>query len=171
MGLEVMTRDEVMELAHRARIEAISPRLEAIFLALELPDHEISLLLTDDDEIQELNAAWREVDGPTDVLSFPLYEPSELPSEPAALGDIIISLTYARGLVDTEEHRRRVAETLGVAAAELAWSLADEVAFLFVHGLLHLLGYDHGTPEEEEEMRAMELHLWRILCPAPTSSQ
>lgn len=142
----------------------ITTPLATIFRALELPDPEISLVLTDDAEIQSLNAQWRGEDKPTDVLSFPIYEPNELPDDPFALGDIIISIPCAERMVATRGHRNRVAEELGVEPDTLEWELDDEVAFLFLHGLLHLLGYDHATDEEEREMKAMEKRLWLLVA-------
>ena len=143
--------------------ETITRHLATIFHALELLDPEISLLLTDDQEIQALNQTWRGEDKPTDVLSFPIYEAEELPEDPFALGDIVISVPYAERMVSSREHRQRVAEELGVDAESLTWRLEEEVAFLFVHGLLHLIGYDHGDPEEEAEMKDMERKLWTIM--------
>lgn len=130
---------------------------------MDLPDPEVSVVLTDDEEIQTLNLQWRGEDKPTDVLSFPIYEPDELPDEPFALGDIIISVPCAERMVASQEHLQRVALELGVEPETLHWNLEEEVAFLFVHGLLHLIGYDHGDPEEEARMKAMEQHLWSIM--------
>lgn len=133
-------------------------------------------MLTDDEEIQKLNLQWRGEDHATDVLSFPLYEADELPDDPMALGDIVISLPYAERLVDSEDHRRRLAESAGVEPEELRWTLVDEVAFLFVHGLLHLIGHDHAEPEEEAEMRAEEQRIWQLVTqtletsPAPQNA-
>lgn len=120
------------------------------------------MVLTDDAEIRKLNARWRDVDAPTDVLSFPLWEASTLPDGPGApLGDVIISLPYAQRTCDDARHRQRVAEDLGVDAEELTWGLAEEVDFLLIHGLLHLLGHDHAATDEEARMRAEEARLWK----------
>jgi len=73
---------------------------------------------------------------------------------------LVINLEYAERLVETREHTARVADELGVPAAELDWSLAEEVQFLFIHGLLHLLGHTHANPDDETEMRAAERRLW-----------
>lgn len=105
--------------------------------------YEVSIVLTDDAEIQRLNREFRHVDAPTDVLSFPLLEPEETvplpPEAPVHLGDIVISLDRARA-----------------QAQEYGHSLRREIAYLTVHGLLHLLGYDHETPAEQRQMRAKE---------------
>jgi len=106
----------------------------------------VSLTFTDDEGIRELNRRFRGVDAPTDVLSFPMREageqgPEALPAGEAAfeeeepLGDIVISLP--RALAQAEEYGH---------------SAEREIGFLFVHGLLHLLGYDHDTEEREREM-------------------
>jgi probable rRNA maturation factor len=99
-----------------------------------LADHgargEVALSLVDDAEIRQLNRRWRGVDAPTDVLSFPL-EDEEL------LGDVVVSL-------ETAERQSRA----------FGHSLRREVAFLAVHGTLHLLGYDHDTPDAEARMQA-----------------
>ncbi|MBE3580141.1 MAG: rRNA maturation RNase YbeY [Thermoanaerobacteraceae bacterium] len=102
---------------------------------------EVSVTLVDDAEIRRLNLMYRGVDAPTDVLSFPLQDEEEV--EPPIegeegellLGDILISL-----------------ETAARQAAAYGHSLEREVGFLALHGFLHLLGYDHDTPEREEIM-------------------
>ena len=95
-------------------------------------DCEISLLITDDARIHELNKEYREKDKATDVLSFPMSEdPFE---EGGMLGDIVISI-----------------ETAKEQAKEADIPLDREVAFLFIHGLLHLMGFDHELSSEDEE--------------------
>ena len=98
-------------------------------------DAEVSVTLTDDDAIRELNRSYRQIDRPTDVLSFPLYEKDELEAaeSPVALGDVVISLERAEK-----------------QAAEYGHSPERETAFLTVHSILHLLGYDHETSEADE---------------------
>lgn len=104
---------------------------------------EVSVVLTHDVEIHELNRQWRGVDKPTDVLSFPLYdtfdEIDRADGEPISLGDVVISMDTAR-----------------CEALERSVSLDEVVAHLMVHGVLHLLGYDHAAPDEEREMRRCE---------------
>lgn len=101
---------------------------------------EISVSFVDKEEIRKLNLEYRGIDKETDVLSFPLTEPkawAELESFPAiALGDIIICTDIA------EEQCKHYGH-----------SFERELGFLTVHGLLHLAGYDHMNPSEEEEMR------------------
>lgn len=105
----------------------------------QVPLAEVSVTVVDDEEIHQLNQEYRQVDRPTDVLSFPQLEPGEdwnLGDEiPVPLGDLVISLPQA------EEQAKRYGH-----------SLEREMGFLAVHGFLHLLGYDHGTEEEEAEM-------------------
>jgi probable rRNA maturation factor len=104
---------------------------------------ELSLLLTDDERIRALNHAYRRQDKPTDVLSFPLWEhqpPTPPGSAALPLGDIVISLPRA-----------------AAQAQELGHSALRETVFLFVHGLLHLLGYDHEQGAlEEQHMFALQ---------------
>ena len=93
-------------------------------------DCEVSVTFTDDEGIRALNRSYREIDRATDVLSFPLFEESDTEKQ---LGDIVISLERA------EEQ-----------ANEIGHSREHEAAFLTVHSVLHLLGYDHETGEEDE---------------------
>lgn len=144
--------------------QVIVKKAASHFRALGLTDPELSVVLTDNAQIGQLNAQWRQEDKPTDVLSFPLHEPTEpgqLGDDVFALGDIVISVEYAEKLVETQDHHQRVAQELGVPADELSWELADEIHFLLIHGLLHLVGYDHATEQEELEMKAQEKALWQ----------
>lgn len=99
---------------------------------------QVSVTLTDNAGIRELNRTYREIDRETDVLSFPLidFEGGEEPPVDSAevmLGDIVLSLEKAQA-----------------QAEEFGHSFAREVAFLTVHSMLHLLGYDHVNSEEED---------------------
>ncbi|MEZ5931448.1 MAG: rRNA maturation RNase YbeY [Alphaproteobacteria bacterium] len=112
---------------------------------------EVSLLLTDDREIRALNAAYRNKDRATNVLSFPGLDlidgKADVGRPPAAvLGDIVIS------------HERLVAE-----AAELEKAPLDHFAHLLVHGTLHLLGYDHEDDGRAEVMEALEARVLKTL--------
>ena len=114
-------------------------------------DCEISVTLTDNAGIQALNNQYRNIDAPTDVLSFPLveYESTEEPpaDEANMLGDIVISLERAEEQAD-----------------EFGHSFEREVAFLTVHSMLHLLGYDHvNSEEEDEEMRSRQREIMKTL--------
>lgn len=89
---------------------------------------EISILLTDDQEIQDLNRRFRNIDEPTDVLTFPA-------DNPMLLGDIAISIPFAE----------RQAKLRNVATSQ-------EIAFLAIHGALHLLGFDDESEDDRSEM-------------------
>ncbi len=134
-----------------------------MYEALKLDDPFVSVLLCGDENIRQLNERWRGVDEATDVLSFPAHSPQDMPEAPRHLGDIVISIPCAERYVESQDHQRRMASELGTSPENLNWNLIDEVSFLFVHGLLHLLGYDHDEPERESEMRSQELRLWRLM--------
>lgn len=110
---------------------------------------EVSLTFVDDAAIQDINREHRGKDRPTDVLSFPQWDPGdELPPVPLPipLGDIVIS-------VETAERQ----------ATEYGHGVEREIGFLMAHGLLHLLGLDHETPEEEAVMRDRQRRLLEAL--------
>jgi len=102
---------------------------------------ELGVLVTDDETIRGLSREYAGEDASTDVLAFSLWEGEEFvsPDEVQRLGEVIISYPTAR----------RQAEDAGRA-------IEEEMAHLLVHGVLHLLGYDHTEPEEEQRMRARE---------------
>jgi probable rRNA maturation factor len=107
---------------------------------LGIGNAELSILLCDDPQIQVLNQTHRGKNAPTDVLSFPLMNPEDeqlSTLDGGALGDVVISL-------DTAQRQ----------ASHRGQDLMEEVEFLLAHGLLHLLGYDHETDQEEAEMDA-----------------
>jgi probable rRNA maturation factor len=115
---------------------------EAICAALALEDVSISVILTDDDCIRSVNNQYRAKDRPTDVISFAYREDPfpEAETEMEELGDIYLSL-------------ERAAEQ----AVEYEVTLKEEVKRLLIHGILHLIGYDHErSAEDEETMRAKE---------------
>ena len=117
--------------------------LAAFAATLAAPDAapcEVTLVLTDDDEMRELNRTWRGKDSSTNVLSFPAGEPvGEAHGEPPSLGDIVLA-----GETVIEE-----AKLKGVPAA-------DHAAHLVVHGMLHLLGFDHERDADAERMESFE---------------
>lgn len=117
-------------------------------LAAEKADNssEVSILIAGQEKVHELNRTYLDEDSPTDVLSFPLLPPGEDKSAFVAppdglmhLGDIVVSLPQAAE--QAREHRH---------------STNREIAILVIHGVLHLLGYDHAEPEEERKMRQRE---------------
>ncbi|HLS34892.1 MAG TPA: rRNA maturation RNase YbeY [Bacillota bacterium] len=103
---------------------------------------EVTVSFVNDQDIQKLNKQYRAKDEPTDVLSFPIYEREELMLDsdvPILLGDIIISIDRAKEQSKVYKH-----------------SELREFTFLAVHGLLHLIGYDHDTEDREQEMFALQ---------------
>jgi len=107
---------------------------------------ELTLVLTDDNQVHELNRQFREVDAPTDVLSFPLNE-VDPDSGNLYLGDIVISIPRAQAQAQTEGH-----------------SLEDELRLLIVHGILHLLGYDHADEQGQAAMWAVQADILNQLA-------
>ncbi len=101
----------------------------------DLSQKDIELIFTDSDEIQEINKNFRGVDKPTDVLSFPLDFMPNLP-----LGSVVINIDFAKNI-----------------SQKLGHSLDEEITLLFIHGLLHLLGYDHES--DSGQMREKEKKL------------
>ncbi|WP_420960420.1 rRNA maturation RNase YbeY [Brucella sp. IR073] len=138
-----------------APLRALASRaVAASWEALGLPDEEeteLSIVFTDDAAIRELNAEWRGKDKPTNVLSFPAFPVKAGDAPGAMLGDIVI----ARETVERE------------AALEKK-PFDHHLTHLIVHGLLHLLGYDHENDEEAEEMEGWErLILQALAIPDP----
>lgn len=127
----------ISEIPHDVpELESILTNAAEAALAYEGAEGDITILVVDDAMIHEMNRDYRNVDRPTDVLSFPAAEGETLLSIPDAfLGDIAISLPRAKE-----------------QAAEYGHSLLRELTFLAVHGSLHLLGYDHMTDEDRAEM-------------------
>lgn len=117
-------------------------------ISADIP-YEFSILLTDDAAIQELNRNYRNKDKPTNVLSFAtLDDPSEtvLPGQPFMLGDIAIAYQTMQKEADTEEK-----------------DLIDHFNLLIIHGVLHLLGFDHIDDSEAVEMEALEQRILSTL--------
>lgn len=101
-------------------------------------DYSVSLIFTDAKEIHEINRSYRNIDRPTDVISFAMMDSEndyEMPEGENELGDIFISIDAVREQAESYGH-----------------SVRREVCFLFTHGLLHLLGYDHMNEEDEKVM-------------------
>ena len=115
-------------------------------------DCEVSVTFTDNQGIHQLNKEYRNVDRPTDVLSFPLMDFDGESDEPEvdepriSLGDIVISLEKAAEQAEAYGH-----------------SFEREVAFLTAHSMLHLLGYDHMEEDEERDMRARQRTVMELL--------
>ena len=136
-------------------LERLQEGLQAVARLNELPEKsEVDVTIVDDEEIHALNREYRGMDKPTDVLSFALDEDCEDEDEPELIGgpeehlfgDIIIS-----------------AETALRQAEEYGHGLEREMTYLAVHGMFHLLGYDHMTEEDKAEMRAKEEEALRAI--------
>ncbi|MBI5180132.1 MAG: rRNA maturation RNase YbeY [Nitrospirae bacterium] len=104
-----------------------------VLMALELTDSELSILFANDTQMQGLNREYRNKDKTTDVLAFSMSDGQYPHINPAILGDIVISLPTARR-----------------QAKEKGRGIYEEIAVLLVHGILHLIGYDHEKGEKEE---------------------
>ena len=110
---------------------------------------ELGLVITSQERVQQLNRSYRDKDEPTDVLAFYMTSMEQAgtdippfiapPDGVSHLGEVIISCPQA--IIQAEEHRH---------------SIKKEIAILIIHGVLHLLGYDHEEPEQERQMRARE---------------
>lgn len=145
--VDVQIDDEFLSAVEPAALVAAA---EAVLQHTALEQGALTVVITDDAAIQELNAHFRGVDAPTDVLSFPaqaaaedapqLAVPPELADELAAyLGDVVIAYPYAA------RQATRYGNPVGT-----------ELRLLVVHGVLHLLGHDHATATEEEAMWAVQ---------------
>ena len=134
----------------------------------------VTIVLTDDEELRDLNRAHLDRDEPTDVLSFPMLPPEAYPPHPGSshsgtgaahegragagrqvpgrthVGDIAISVERAIEQADAGR---------GGQTGDVRWSPADELRLLATHGVLHLCGWDHAEPAEEAAMRALEQRL------------
>jgi probable rRNA maturation factor len=128
----------------------------------------VTVVLTDDAELADLNREHMGIDGPTDVLSFPMLEPDAFRRDGSPIqrgsakrrpgsatrrthvGDIAISV---------ERAVEQAAEGRGGQTGDVRWSTADELRLLVTHGTLHLCGWDHAEPAEEAAMRALERRL------------
>ncbi len=115
--------------------------IEIIKTTLDYLKIEMSCILVDDEDIYQINKEYRHIDRSTDVISFALEDNEQFYIEgmPRSIGDIFISVDHAR-----------------IQAQEYGHSLKREMCFLFTHGLLHLLGYDHMNEDDEKEMFSLQ---------------
>lgn len=115
--------------------------LQIIFTTAQLlnieDDLELSCIIVDDNKIHEINRDYRQIDKSTDVISFAMEDNDQyyVAGMPRSLGDIFISIDHAK-----------------TQAKDYGHSLKREMCFLFTHGFLHLLGYDHMNEDDEKEM-------------------
>ncbi|MFV0320612.1 MAG: rRNA maturation RNase YbeY [Microbacterium sp.] len=104
---------------------------------------ELAIVLVDEGAMEALHVQWMDEPGPTDVLSFPMDElrpgTEDQPTPPGLLGDIVLCPQVAETQAQTAKH-----------------STLDELVMLTTHGLLHLLGFDHASPDEEREMFGLQ---------------
>lgn len=134
----------------------------------------IGLILSDDAELARLNRTHMGMTGPTDVLSFPLLPPTDfrrdapqptVPRPPGSrihLGDVVVSVERATEQAVTGR---------GGQTGDVRWSVADELRLLVTHGVLHICGWDHASPEEEAAMRDIERRLLGSGDDAPRSNK
>ena len=138
-------KDELPEVAKLVKKAAAEAWKKGNQGDLEIPvkQAEVSILLTSDAAVHELNKTYRNVDRPTNVLSFAaLDDESEPVVDPMLLGDIAVAF-----------------ETTKREAGEQGCSFADHLFHLIVHGMLHLIGYDHIEEREAEEMESLEVRI------------
>ena len=130
-------------------MDAVRRAVETVGRLYGAEEAEVSVTLTDDANIHVLNREYRGVDRPTDVLSFALMESEEpeiIGGASEVLGDLVISL-----------------ERVQAQAEEYGHSALRELSFLTVHGMLHLLGYDHMEEDERLEMETEQRHVMEEL--------
>nr|WP_300092720.1 rRNA maturation RNase YbeY [Sedimentibacter sp.] len=138
-------RQDIMEISE-ANEKAIEKAVETVLAAENQEGNfEVSVSFVTNEEIRELNRDYRNVDSETDVLSFPMDDDDEFDGV-IILGDIVLST-------------QRIIEQ----ANEFGHSLEREMIYLSVHSMLHLLGYDHMTSSEKEEMRQREKEIMKEL--------
>ena len=173
--IDPLVRDVVIDGHGGRRPIAIGRLARAIAAALDAAGAPapgaIGLILADDTELAALNATHLGEQGPTDVLSFPLLPPEAFPAHAGQphrdrslptgaanefvgppgrrihLGDIVVSVE--RATEQAEQGR-------GGQTGDVRWSVADELRLLVTHAALHICGWDHADPGEEQEMRALE---------------
>ena len=149
--MNILFRRDIENLSLNKSLEKdIRRALEKMGELYALKNAEVSITLTNDAQIHEINKNYRHVDKPTDVISFALQESVEplITDGPVIdmLGDIIISVERAR-----------------IQASDYGHSLRRELVFLTVHGMLHLLGYDHQEENERHEMEKEQRRIMKIL--------
>ena len=121
--------------------EKVLAKAESLCGVKLMSEAEVSLLLCNDARIREINRDWRGLDKPTNVLSFPAA-PKEVLAKSPMVGDIAVAF-----------------EIVTREAADEGKTFADHYAHMIVHGFLHLVGYDHETDAEAEEMEALEIRI------------
>ena len=125
-------------------IKDIETLLDNTVKFLSIEEAIFNVIIVNDEKIHEINREYRNVDRPTDVISFALEDDKTMTSEVRILGDIYVSIDTARR-----------------QAYEYYNTEKEELRFLIIHGLLHLLGYDHMNESDEKEMMSLEEE---VLC-------
>jgi probable rRNA maturation factor len=125
--------------------EELLERAARAVLEYETQDGELSIVLTDDARLQELNRDYLGIDAPTDVLSFPASE-TDPQTGARYIGDILISVPRAQSQAEAAGH-----------------ALESELQLLVVHGVLHLLGHDHADPKEKKRMWQAQAEILKSL--------
>ena len=148
-----MTIEVIDESGHALDVQGLSTLSRFVMDRMRVhPQAELCITAVDEDTIAELNAKWMDKDGPTDVLAFPMDElrPGQVNEEPeeGVLGDLVLCPAVA--VRQAEE---------AVANGQADHTPVAELDLLTVHGILHLLGYDHAEPEEHEEMFGLQARL------------
>ena len=142
MPVEVLRRNSGKQFSSR-KLKKIA---NGVLALLKQEDAELSVALVGNAEIRKLNAQFRKKDYPTDVLSFPAAK--GIVSDFRLLGDVVISVDKAKQ-----------------QARERSWTLDEEMITLLIHGVLHLLGYDHErSPKDAKIMTRLEKRIYRGLC-------
>jgi probable rRNA maturation factor len=121
--------------SHKIALKKIKQTVQVILGVLDCPDGEISILLVDDPQIEELNQQYLNRQGPTNVIAFAMREGEFADVSPYLLGDVVISM-------DTAAKEAQIAAT----------SMERRFNELLVHGVLHLMGFDHETSEEDAQV-------------------
>jgi len=129
------------------RVAALKRRLGILMRELDLTGADLSVSVTDDEEIRSINAQYRGVDKATNVLAFAMEEGEPMPGAPRVLGDIIIST-----------------DTICREAGPLGYTDGEMFYFYLIHGLLHLIGYDHEQGDGEAARQEAETErLWNLI--------
>jgi probable rRNA maturation factor len=155
----------VVDVATRPGVESPIPDQElaiiagrALFQAGAPSPASLTLILSDDEELAELNIKHMGHEGPTDVLSFPLLPPSAFPDhigKPADDGERPVEPPYQKPDLQVP-HLGDIIVSMERARAQARGSVEDELRQLVVHGALHICGWDHAEPAERDAMRALE---------------
>ncbi|MBA4505513.1 rRNA maturation RNase YbeY [Corynebacterium sanguinis] len=143
MSIEVLNESGEGDINEEMLVDVSSFALAAMDVH---PETEVTITLVDEPTMADLHVRWMDLEGPTDVMSFPMDEltpgggrPDAAQPGPAMLGDIILCPAFDRRQAELAGH-----------------DLGHELALLTVHGVLHLLGYDHIAPEDEREMFSLQ---------------